>query len=178
MILQQVKDDAAGVSDQLLPLVYKELRRLAASQLAKETPGQTLQPTALVHEAYMRLVGDVDVRWENRGHFFAAAARSMRQILVNRAIRKQAQKHGGDRQREELEDNQLATEPPPERLLARDEALQRLDEFDERLGRIVMLRYFAGLSIDETAKSMGLSPATVSRDWKFARAWLAREMTD
>ncbi len=175
MLLQNAESNS-GVSDQLLPLVYGELRRLAAAQMAREAPGQTLQPTALVHEAYLRLVGDVDVRWENRGHFFAAAARSMRQILVNRARRKQADKHGGGRQRLELGDKFFASEPPPERLLALDEALKRLEEIDARKGKIVMLRYFSGLNIEETAQSLNLSPATVKRDWQFARTWLHREM--
>ncbi len=143
----------------------------------KETPGQTLQATALVHEAYIRLVGDADVCWKSRGHFFAAAARSMRQILINRAIRKKTEKHGGNLRRQELNDAVLAVEPPPERLLALDEALKKLEVLDERKGRIVMLRYFAGLTIEDTAKSLQLSTATVKRDWQFARTWLHREMS-
>lgn len=176
MILQRADGIDAAVSDQLLPLVYDELRKLAAAKLAKETPGQTLQPTALVHEAYLRLVGDVEVRWKNRGHFFGAAARSMRQILVNRAIKKRTPKHGGNRRREVLDEQLLAVEPPADRLLALDEALKKLESRDARLGKIVMLRYFAGLSIEDTAKAIELSTATVSRDWQFARAWLAREI--
>ncbi|MCA9172028.1 MAG: sigma-70 family RNA polymerase sigma factor [Planctomycetales bacterium] len=166
----------ASVAEELLPLVYQELRRLAAARLAQESPGQTLQATALVHEAYIRLV-DADVRWESRGHFFAAAARSMRQILINRAIRKQATKHGGDRGRQEFDEAMFASEPPPERMLALNAALEQLESIDERKGQVVMLRYFAGLSIEDTALALGLSPATVKREWQFARAWLHREMT-
>ena len=176
MLLQGVVDDPKR-SDELFPLIYDELRRLAASQMAVETPGQTLQPTALVHEAYIRLVGDADNCWDNRGHFFAAAARSMRQILINRALRKKRRKHGGDRQREEYNDALIAEEPPPERMIALDEALERLEVIDEQKGRIVMLRYFAGLTIQETAKSLNLSSATVKREWRFAKAWLQREMS-
>lgn len=176
MILRQGVNEQ--VSDQFLPLIYDELRRLAASQLAAETPAHTLQPTALVHEAYLRLVGDADVRWENRAHFFGAAARSMRQILINRAIRKQTRKHGGDRRRVELDGHLLAVEPPPDRLLALDEALKKLEQFDPQLNQIVMLRYFAGLTIEDTAKAVDRSSATVKRDWRFARAWLAREIGD
>ncbi len=172
-ILQHPGDDTA---EELLPLVYEELRRLAASKISKETPGQTLQPTALVHEAYLRLV-DADTRWDNRGHFFAAAARSMRQILINRAVRKKTEKHGGDRVREEFDEAFLGTEPVPDRMLALNEALERLEAIDERKGRIVLLRYFAGLSIEDTANAMSLSPATVKRDWQFARTWLHREMS-
>lgn len=174
LILQNA--ERAEISDRLFPLIYDELRRLASSQLAKERPGQTLQPTALVHECYLRLLGKDEVHWKNRAHFFGAAARSMRQILINRAVQKQTQKHGGTFNRRELDDHLLAVEPPPERLLALDEALSKLENFDARLSQIVMLRYFAGLSIDDTAKAIDCSSATVSRDWKFARTWLAREM--
>jgi RNA polymerase sigma factor (TIGR02999 family) len=170
------ENDRSGSSDELLPIVYEELRKLAAAQMAQEMPGQTLQPTALVHEAYLRLVGDEELQWQNRGHFFAAAARSMRQILINRAVRKRAVKHGGGRQRLELEESLVAKDPQPDRILALDEALQRLEQLDERKGKIVMLRYFAGLSIDETAKALEISPATVKREWQFARTWLHREM--
>jgi RNA polymerase sigma factor (TIGR02999 family) len=174
-ILQNSESDAR-TANELLPVVYAELRRLAANKIAKETPGQTLQPTALVHEAYLRLV-DSDTRWESRGHFFSAAARSMRQILINRAIRKKAAKHGGDRRREEFDETFFSAEPPPERMLAMNEALERLEQIDERKGKIVMLRYFAGLGIEDTARALGLSAATVKREWQFARTWLHREMT-
>ncbi|MEZ5943911.1 MAG: sigma-70 family RNA polymerase sigma factor [Planctomycetaceae bacterium] len=168
--------DRKGSSEELLPIVYQELRRLAASQLAQETPGQTLQPTALVHEAYLRLVGDNDLKWENRGHFFAAAARSMRQILINRAIQKKTVKHGGHLNRIDLSEDMFLQEPEPDRVIALDEALQRLETMDERKGRIVMLRYFAGLSIEETSSALGISTATVKREWQFARTWLFKEM--
>ncbi len=175
-IILQKAEQSDNVSDKLLPLVYDQLRRLAAQQMSNESPGQTLQPTALVHEAYLRLVG-ADTSWENRGHFFGAAARSMRQILVNRANRKKAVKHGGEHQREDFKDDVFLVEPPPERLLALDEALTKLEAIDERKARIVMLRFFAGLSIEETSKSIGISVATVKRDWEFARTWLHREMS-
>ncbi len=172
-----LQDDSGEIaSEKLLPIVYEELRRLAAAQMAQESSGQTLQPTALVHEAYLRLVGDEEIRWQNRGHFFAAAARSMRQILINRAKKKQTAKHGGGKKRVPLEESLVAEDPQPERMLALDEALQRLEQFDERKGKIVMLRYFAGLSIDETAKALEISPATVKREWQFARTWLHKEM--
>lgn len=174
-ILQDI-ESSASVSD-LLPIVYEELRKLASAQLARETPGQTLQPTALVHEAYLRLVGGVELQWNNRAHFFAAAARSMRQILVNRAIQKKTTKHGGDFKRVELLDHMASEEPEPDRLLALDEALERLEQRDPRKGQVVMLRYFAGLSIDDAAKALEISPATVKREWQFARAWLYKEMS-
>ncbi|MEZ6098022.1 MAG: ECF-type sigma factor [Pirellulaceae bacterium] len=169
-------ESEASVAEELLPLVYQELRRLAATRIAQESPGQTLQATALVHEAYIRLV-DADAQWDSRGHFFAAAAKAMRQILINRAIRKQTKKHGGDRGRQELDEAMFASEPPPERMLALNAALERLEEIDNRKGQVVMLRYFAGLSIEDTANALGLSPATVKREWQFARTWLHREMT-
>ncbi|MEL6110026.1 MAG: sigma-70 family RNA polymerase sigma factor [Planctomycetota bacterium] len=166
-----------AIAEELLPLVYEELKRLASQQIAQEKPGQTLQPTALVHEAYIRLVGNPDLKWESRGHFFAAAARSMRQILINRANRKLAIKHGGGRKREELQDVPFIDESEPERLLAVDAALEKLEVIDPRKVEIVNLRYFAGLSIEETAKALKLSPATVKRDWQFARTWLHREIS-
>ena len=159
-------------------IVYGELRRLARSQMDRETPGQTLQPTALVHEAYMRLVGDGDLKWENRAHFFGAAARSMRQILINRAKRKKSQKHGGELVRRDFEDGLFFEEPEPDHLLSLDLALERLETIDPRKGQIVMLRYFAGLNIEDTAKAMDLSPATIKREWQFARTWLHREMSN
>ena len=164
-------------SDELLALVYGELRRLAAAQMAGEKVGQTIQPTALVHEAYVRLVNDKDMQWDSRGHFFAVAARSMRQILINRANKKKAIKHGGGRQRQDFDEQILVNEPEPDRILALDVALERLEEIDPRKAQIVMLRYFAGLSIEDTAHAMGLSVATVKREWQFSRTWLHREIT-
>lgn len=176
MILSDASSDSS-TTEELFPLVYEELRRIAREHLARETPGQTLQPTALVHEAYLRLVSDSNLSWDGRAHFYAAAARSMRQILINRAHRRKTLKHGGGRQRCKLDDVFPVNEPKPDRLLALDEALQRLEDIDARKGRIVMLRYFASLSVEETADAMDLSPATVKRDWEFARTWLHREMT-
>ncbi|MEM6471856.1 MAG: sigma-70 family RNA polymerase sigma factor [Planctomycetota bacterium] len=176
-LLFEAETNADSVlTEELLPLVYDELKRLAGQQMAQEKPGQTLQPTALVHEAYLRLVGNPELRWESRGHFFAAAARSMRQILINRANRKKAIKHGGDRKRVELDDVVCLDEPEPERMIALDSVLKKLEEIDPRKGEIVNLRYFAGLTIEETASALGMSPATVKRDWQFARTWLHREM--
>jgi RNA polymerase sigma factor (TIGR02999 family) len=166
----------AKASAELLPLVYDELRRLARAHMKRESPGQTLQPTALVHEAYMRLVGDADLKWDNRGHFFGAAARAMRHILVERARRRGRVKRGGGRGRVELDERALAVEPPSTDLLALDEALNALEAYDRRKCEVVMLRYFAGLTIEETAAAMALSIATVKNEWAFARAWLHREL--
>lgn len=175
-ILQRLNDGHASAAADLLPLVYDELRRLAQARLAREPgggAGQTLQPTALVHEAYMRLVDEGGhARFSNRAHFFGAAAEAMRRILVERARHRAAHKHGGGRQRVPLMDVPDWIEPDPEEMLALDEALQRLTDIDRRLSDVVMLRYFAGLSIEQTAEAMDSSPATVKRDWNYARAWL------
>ena len=174
-ILRKAESDSTA-AEELLPLVYGELRRRAAELMVAEAPGNTLQPTALVHEAYLRLVGDPNLSWESRGHFFGSAARSMRQILINRALRKKAEKHGGGRKRKEIDEAHLAAGVTSGRILEMDEALKRLAEIDERKERIVMLRYFAGLTIDETAKALDISPSTVTREWRFAITWLKREM--
>lgn len=173
--------DAAGAGDarasaELLPLVYEELQALARSFMAKEGAAHTLQPTALVHEAYLRLVGDGST-WDNRGHFFVAAATAMRRILIDRARQRHRLKRGGNRRRVELADAALATEPESEDLLALEQALARLEAKDARKGQVVMLRYFAGLSNEETATVLGVSLATVKNDWTFARAWLHRELS-
>jgi len=161
---------AAG---QLLPLVYDELRKLAAARMAEEAPGNTLDATALVHEAYLRLVGPADAaRWDNRGHFFAAAAEAMRRILVDAARRKRTEKHGGHRHRVDLTDVPANPEVVDERLLALDVALTRLAAEDPVAARVVELRHFAGLSIDEAATALGLSRATAYRHWTYARACL------
>jgi len=178
---------AAGGDSQaardLLPLVYEELRRLAQVRMAREPKrgaGMTLQPTALVHEAYLRLLGDHEVRWNGRGHFFGAAALAMRRILVERARHRSRLKHGGGMQRADIEmadiSPVLASEPPAEEMLALDEALKGLEKHDRRKYDVVMLRYFAGLSIEETAEALEVSPATVKNDWTFARAWLKRQV--
>ena len=162
---------------ELMPLLYEELRHLARRQLAREQPGLTLQPTALVHEAYLRLIENPDLRWDSRRRFFAAAARSMRQILVNRAIQKKTEKHSGKLLRKPFYEEMCIAEPAPDELLAIDEALKKLEQIDTRKAEIVMLRYFAGLTIEETSDSLSLSPATVKRDWQFAKAWLLREVS-
>jgi RNA polymerase sigma factor (TIGR02999 family) len=158
---------------QLLPLVYEELRKLAAARLAQEAPGNTLTATALVHEAYLRLVGPQgDARWDNRGHFFAAAAEAMRRILVDAARRKRTEKHGGHRHRVELRDVPADPAVADEQLLALDAALTRLAAEDPVAARVVELRHFAGLSIEDAAATLGLSRATAYRHWTYARAWL------
>jgi RNA polymerase sigma factor (TIGR02999 family) len=172
--LQQGNPHAAA---QLLPLVYDELRKLAAARLAQEAPGNTLDATALVHEAYLRLVGPADAdRWDHRGHFFAAAATAMRRILIERARKKQRLIHGGNRRRQELHPDLAAAPQPDEELLALDAALARLAERDPLKARLVELRYFAGLTGDQAAQILGISPSTADRHWVFARAWLRREV--
>lgn len=164
--------DPAAASE-LLPLVYDELRKLAAARMAEETPDHTLQPTALVHEAYLRLVGPADEhRWDNRGHFFAAAAEAMRRILVDAARRKQTHKHGGDRRRVELTDAPADPRVADDRLLALDAALTRLAAEDPVAARVVELRHFAGVSIEDAAAALNISRATAYRYWTYARAWL------
>jgi len=170
--------EAAGGGDpraaaDLLPLVYEELRKLAAQRLANEKPGQTLEATALVHEAYLRLVGDQ--RFDHRGHFFAAAAEAMRRILVDQARRKQSAKRGGDRRRLELDAAAQLMEPDNQAgddLLALDEALKEFERLEPGKARLVQLRYFAGLSIEDAAHTLGISAATAKRQWIFARSWL------
>jgi RNA polymerase sigma factor (TIGR02999 family) len=161
---------------ELLPVVYAELRRLAAALASRLPPGQTLQPTALVHEAYLRLVGDRDPSWGGRRHFFGAAARAMRDILVEQARRKSARKHGGGGRRVELTEGLALIEPPTDDLLAVDEAIRELQAEKPHLAEIAMLRYFAGLSVDETAAVLEISASTLAREWRFARAWLARRL--
>jgi RNA polymerase sigma factor (TIGR02999 family) len=160
----------------LMPLVYDELRRLAASYMRRERPGQTLQATALVHDAYIRLMQDSKLSWQNRSHFFGIAARSMRQILVERARARRAAKRGGSRIRVTLDAGLLATEAPAIDLEALDEALTRLEALDAELAQVVEVRFFGGLSIDEAAEALDVSPATVKRRWTVAKAWLAREL--
>lgn len=170
--------DAVGrcdehASEQLLSLIYHDLRSLAAAKLAQEPPGQTLEATALVHEAYVRLVDSPEEqKWKHRGHFFAAAAEAMQRILVERARRKQRVKHGGEHHRVEMDDARLVCSIPSDQLIALDEALRRFAEADPAKARLVKLRFFAGLSIEEAAEAMGISRATASRHWTYARAWL------
>jgi len=175
--------DAAKAGDHqaaadLLPLVYGELRKLAAQRLGHEKPGQTLQPTALVHEAYLRLVGSgaESPEWDNRGHFFAAAAEAMRRILVENARRKNRVKHGGLLERVDLEDHDLPVQAQPDEILALDEALSRLQADDAVAAQVVQLHFFAGLSIQQAADALGISRATAYRQWTYARAWLRCEI--
>jgi RNA polymerase sigma-70 factor, ECF subfamily len=163
--------------NRLLPLVERELRRLARLQMAAERPGHLLQPTALVNEAYLRLVDIQRVRWQNRTHFFAVAARLMRRILVDAARSQQYQKRGGRTQRVTLDEAMLVSTETPEQLVALDDALQALASAAERKSRVVELRYFGGLSVEETAEVLKISPETVMRDWKFAKSWLLRELS-
>lgn len=176
-ILDQIRKGKAAASD-LLPLVYTELRQLAGHRMKRESVGQTLQPTALVHEAYVRLVGDEDIpQWENRGHFFAAAAEAMRRILVENARRRLSLKRGGDREKYEIaEDDALVEFSDIDELLDLDAALTKLSKVEPEMAHLVELRYFAGLSVDESAKALGVSPRTVKRNWAYARAWLGREL--
>jgi RNA polymerase sigma factor (sigma-70 family) len=197
-LLLQIESGDPSAAEQLLPLVYEELRKLAAAKLVHEQPGQTLQATALVHEAYLRLVGPVvgdresgagevvtsdsrsptPVFWQSRGHFFAAAAEAMRRILVDRARAKHRLKRGGDRRRLEIDSVEMAVEAAPDQLLAIDEALDKLGREEPAILRLVQLRYFAGLTIEQTAAALGISAATAYRQWNYARAWLHAELLD
>ena len=176
-ILASIEHGEPGSAEALTPLVYEELRRLAAQRLAREAPGQTLQATALVHEAYLRLVGaGSETHWDSRRHFFAAAAEAMRRILIDNARRRQSGKHGGGRRRRDVYADALpAPEPNPD-LLALDVALQRLEEHDPLKAKLVELRYFAGLTGDQAAAVLGISPSSADRHWVFTRAWLRREL--
>jgi RNA polymerase sigma factor (TIGR02999 family) len=174
-LLEALERGDSHAADQLLPLVYNELRRLAAAKLARESPGQTMQPTALVHEAYMRLVGRESPRlYRDRRHFFAAAATAMRRIIIDDARRKRTQKHGGARVRVPLAD--VAAPMPDDELIAVDEALAKLAAQDPDKARLVELRFFAGLTGDQAAEVMGISPTTADRYWAYARAWLQTEV--
>ncbi len=183
-ILSQIESGDPSAAEQLLPLVYEELRKVAAAKLAFEKPGQTLQATALVHEAFLRLVAapqnqadKASSHWDGRGHFFAAAAESMRRILVENARRKARTRHGGDLIREELDDIPIATSDVHEDLLALDTALDRMKSVNKQAVDLVQLRYFAGLSLVEAAELLDISPRTAGRLWAYARAWLHQEIT-
>jgi len=171
-ILNAIEQGDARAADELLPLVYEELRLLAAQKLSHESPGQTLQATALVHEAYLRLVGAEDHGWENKGHFFKAAAEAMRRIIVDRARGKKCIKRGSGRPKVELNDALLAVEVSPENLLVIDEALTRLAEEDPEAAQLVKLVYYGGLSVEQAGEALGVSRRSAYRHWAFARAWL------
>jgi RNA polymerase sigma factor (TIGR02999 family) len=177
-LLEAASRGEAKAAAELLPLVYSELRNLARILMAKVPPGNTLQPTALVHEAYLRLVGEEDPGWKGRGHFFGAAAQAMRQILVEQARRKARRKHGGGQQRVDLDDVHLSVEPTCPDILALDEALSSLEADDPRAAQVVMLRFFAGLTIEEISAVTELSVSTIEREWRFARAFLHSQLVD
>ena len=175
-ILNAIGDGDAKAADELLPLVYEELRRLAAYRMANEAPGQTLQPTALVHEAWLRLTGNKNVKWDSRAHFFGAAAEAMRRILIDNARRKKALRHGGGQQRLDIHDVDIAATANDEELLAINEALEKFAAHDKQKAELVKLRYFTGLKIEEAAQMLGVSEPTAKRWWAYARAWLFREI--
>ena len=178
-ILNQIDNGDPSAADKLIPLVYEELRALARQRLSNEKPGQTLDATALVHEAYLRLIGcDKDLDWDNRGHFFAAAAESMRRILVEIARRKQSVKHGGDRQRVDLDAVFPLVNAAPDALLAFEEAFSNLEREEPEKAQLVKLRYNAGCSLNEAAAAMNISRATAKRYWSFSRAWLFDQLTE
>jgi RNA polymerase sigma factor (TIGR02999 family) len=175
-ILSALEQGDPHAADQLLPLVYQELRQLAAQKLAQEKPGQTLQATALVHEAYLRLVGSGAGTWDNRRHFYAAAAEAMRRILVEQARRKRRLRHGGGKQRVDLDEACSLVQPPSDDLLALDEALTRLAALNPLRAEVVKLRFFAGLTMPEVAQALGISLPTAERYWTSARTWLFAEL--
>ena len=178
-ILKAIELGNSGAADELLPLVYEELRKLAAARLSQEKPGQTIQPTVLVHEAYLRLVdGSEPQQWNGRGHFFAAAAEAMRRILIENARRKRSQRHGGGLRRVDFDAANPGTEERDDELLALDEALERLERRWPEKAQLVKLRYFAGMTVPEAAQAMGISVATAERHWTFARAWLHAQLHD
>jgi RNA polymerase sigma factor (TIGR02999 family) len=176
-ILGEIARQNPNAASQLLPLVYDELRKLAASKMARETPGQTLQPTALVHEAWLRLAGAEDQTWDNRAHFFGAAAEAMRRILIENARRKKALRHGAGEARLNLEELDIVAPAPDEQLLAIHEALDKFAAVDKVKAELVKLRYFAGMTVEEAAHVLGISEATAKRWWIYARAWLYAEVS-
>ena len=178
LVLHAATHGDREAAKKLLPLVYGELRKLARARMARLAPGQTLQPTALVHEAYLRVIGTADPGWEGRGHFFGAAARAMRDILVDQARRKASLKRGGDRARVDLEDFDLAIQPPGADVLALDEAIRQLEADDPRKGQIVNMRYFAGFTAEETAAALGVSVGTIEREWRYIRTWLHTQLKE
>jgi RNA polymerase sigma factor (TIGR02999 family) len=176
-ILNAIEQGDIRAADELLPLVYEELRRLAAQKMSHEKPGQTLDATALVHEAYIRLIGAEAQNWSGRTHFFAAAAEAMRRILIENARRKQRYKHGADRQRIDLDNSEISIEDPSTDLIALDEALTKLAEEEPDVAELVKMRYFAGLTLEQSAAVLGISRRTADRYWAYARAWLYQQIT-
>ena len=175
-ILDEIQRGDSKAADELLPLVYDELRKLAAQKMSRETPGQTLQPTALVHEAWMRLTGNENVRWNGRGHFFGAAAEAMRRILIENARRKRAPKHGGDKARLDIDEIEIGGAVKDDELLALHDVLEKFALHDKKKAELVKLRYFVGLTTEEAAEVMGISVPTADRWWNFSRAWLFKEI--
>jgi RNA polymerase sigma factor (TIGR02999 family) len=175
-ILDSLQHGDAKASEELLPLVYNELRRLAAHKMAQIPPGQTLQPTALVHEAYLRLVGNENPKWDGRGHFFAAAAEAMRRILIEDARRKSALRHGGGQRRLEISELEIAAETKDDEMLAVNEVLEELAKRDKEKAELVKLRYFVGLTLEEAAEVLCISVTMAKRHWAYSRAWLLREI--
>jgi RNA polymerase sigma factor (TIGR02999 family) len=175
-IIAAIEQGDPKAAEELLPLVYTELRRLAVHKMAQIPPGQTLQPTALVHEAYLRLVGQTSQQWQGRAHFFAAAAEAMRRILIDNVRRKRAIRHGGNQQRLDVDEVQIAVELKDDELLAVDEALDQFSKRDPQKAELVKLRYFIGLTLEEAADTLGLSHSMAKRHWTYARAWLLREI--
>jgi RNA polymerase sigma factor (TIGR02999 family) len=177
-LLQRARHGEQRAADELMPLIYEELRRLAKHYMRGERPGHTLQATALVHEAYLRLVGGENEPWQSRAHFFAAAAIVVRRILVQHARAAGAAKRGGGWSRADIDMNSVTADNGDAQILAVDEALQKLDALDHRKARLVELRFFTGMSVDEAAEALGVSPRTAAREWDMAKAWLSRELTD
>jgi RNA polymerase sigma factor (TIGR02999 family) len=175
-LLNAIEHGDPAAADQLLPLIYDELRKLAASKMAKEQPGQTLQATALVHEAWIRLAGGQQQRWDSRRHFFAAAAEAMRRILVEKARRRQRARHGGGLDRVDVDEVEISAGVRQDQLIELDDALAKLEAQDPQKAEVVKLRYFVGMSNEQTAETLGLSLATVERYWSFAKAWLFKEI--
>jgi len=176
-LLGQLRAGKQDVADQLVPLIYDELRRIASAQMRRERPDHTLQATAVVHEAYMRLAGEQEVPWQNRAHFFAIAAKTMRRVLMDYARQRHAGRRGGEGARKvDIDAELLVGDDRLEDVIALDEVLGRLSEMDPEQGRIVELRFFAGLNVEETAEVMGISARTVKREWRSAKAWLSREL--
>ena len=178
-ILGEIEAGDPSAAEQLLPLVYDELRKLAAAKMAQEKPDQTLQATALVHEAYLRLVGGAasELSWDNRGHFFAAAAEAMRRILIDQARQKESLRRGGDMQRHDVMHVEVAAPEPSVDLLSLNDALERFERRDPEKAQLIKLRYFAGLTIPQAAQALGISPTTADRHWAYARAWLHTELS-